>query len=155
MRALGAVPQVMAFSELYQALQSGVVDGCEGVPSNFYTQKTYEVQKHTTISNHGHLAYAVIVNKKFWDGLPEDIRSTLDGAVRDATTYANAIANTENAQALEKMRASGKTTIYALTPDETNEWKKALMPVHLEMESRLGKSTIDAVYKAAGFVAAK
>src|SRR5882724_10813405 len=86
MRALGAIPQVMAFSELYQALQSGVVDGTEGVPSNFYTQKTYEVQKHTTISNHGHLAYAVIVNKKFWDGLPVDIRTTLEGAVRDATT---------------------------------------------------------------------
>jgi C4-dicarboxylate-binding protein DctP len=155
MRALGANPQVMAFSELYQALQSGVVDGCEGVPSNFYTQKTYEVQKHTTISNHGHLAYAVIVNKKFWDGLPADIRTALDGAVKDATTYANAIAATENATALEKMRASGKTTIYTLTADETNEWKKALMPVHQEMEARLGKSTVEAVYKASGFVAPK
>jgi C4-dicarboxylate-binding protein DctP len=155
MRALGANPQVMAFSELYQALQSGVVDGCEGVPSNFYTQKTYEVQKHTTISNHGHLAYAVIVNKKFWDGLPADIRTTLDGAVKDATTYANAIAATENVQALEKMRASGKTTIYTLTTDETNEWKKALMPVHKEMESRLGKATVDAVYQASGFVLPK
>jgi C4-dicarboxylate-binding protein DctP len=155
MRALGAVPQVMAFSELYQALQSGVVDGCEGVPSNFYTQKTYEVQKHTTISNHGHLAYAVIVNKKFWDGLPADVRGTLEGALRDSTTYANAIAETENATSLEKMRASGKTTIYALTPDESAEWKRALTPVHHEMESRLGKPTIEAVYKAAGFVAAK
>jgi C4-dicarboxylate-binding protein DctP len=155
MRALGAVPQVMAFSELYQALQSGVVDGCEGVPSNFYTQKTYEVQKHTTISNHGHLAYAVIVNKKFWDGLPADVRGTLETALRDSTTYANAIAETENATSLEKMRASGKTTIYALTPDESAEWKRALTPVHHEMESRLGKPTIDAVYKAAGFVAAK
>ncbi len=155
MRALGAIPQVMAFSELYQALQSGVVDGCEGVPSNFYTQKTYEVQKHTTISNHGHLAYAVIANKKFWDGLPADIRTTLEGAIRDATTYANAIADTENAQALEKMRASGKTTIYTLTPEEVNEWKTALTPVHREMESRLGKATIDAVYKAAGFKAPK
>jgi len=155
MRALGANPQVMAFSELYQALQSGVVDGCEGVPSNFYTQKTYEVQKHTTISNHGHLAYAVIVNKKFWDGLPADIRTTLDGAVKEATTYANAIAATENVQALEKMRASGKTTIYTLTTDETNEWKKALMPVHKEMESRLGKATVDAVYQASGFVLPK
>jgi C4-dicarboxylate-binding protein DctP len=155
MRALGANPQVMAFSELYQALQSGVVDGCEGVPSNFYTQKTYEVQKHTTISNHGHLAYAVIVNKKFWDGLPADIRTALDGAVKDATTYANAIAATENATALEKMRASGKTTIYTLTADETNEWKKALMPVHQEMEARLGKSTVEAVYKASGFVVPK
>ena len=155
MRALGAIPQVMAFSELYQALQSGVVDGTEGVPSNFYTQKIYEVQKHTTISNHGHLAYAVIVNKKFWDGLPADIRTALEGAMKDATTYANAIAATENAMALEKMRASGKTTIYTLTPAETNEWKKALMPVHKEMEARVGKATIDAVYKAAGFVAPK
>ena len=155
MRALGANPQVMAFSELYQALQSGVVDGCEGVPSNFYTQKTYEVQKHTTISNHGHLAYAVIVNRKFWEGLPADIRTLLEGAVTDASTYANAIASTENATALEKMRASGKTTIYTLTPDETNEWKKALMPVHKEMEARLGKATVEAVYKASGFVAPK
>jgi len=155
MRALGAIPQVMAFSELYQALQSGVVDGTEGVPSNFYTQKIYEVQKHITLSNHGHLAYAVIVNKPFWDGLPADIRTTLSGAMKEATTYANAIAATENAQALDKIKASGKTTIYTLTTAETNEWKKALMPVHKEMESRVGKATIDAAYKAAGFVAPK
>jgi C4-dicarboxylate-binding protein DctP len=155
MRALGAIPQVMAFSELYAALQSGVVDGTEGVPSNFYTQKIFEVQKHITISNHGHLAYAVIVNKKFWDGLPADVRTALTGAIKDATTYANAIASTENADALEKIKASGKTTVYTLTAAETNEWKKALMPVHKEMEARVGKPTIDAVYKAAGFVAPK
>ena len=100
MRSLGGLPQVMAFSELYQGLQSGVVDGTEGVPSNFYTQKIYEVQKHMTLSYHGHLAYAVIVNKKFWDGLPADIRTILEGAIRDATTYANAIAATDNNVAL-------------------------------------------------------
>ena len=155
MRALGAIPQVMAFSELYQALQSGVVDGTEGVASNFYTQKTYEVQKFTTISNHGHLAYAVIVNKKFWDGLPEDIRTILDGCVKDATTYANALAASENAMALDKIKASGKTLVYTPTVAEINEWKKALMPVHQEMASRVGQSTVDAVYKAAGFVAPK
>jgi C4-dicarboxylate-binding protein DctP len=152
MRALGAIPQVMAFSELYQALQSGVVDGTENVPSNFYTQKIYEVQKHMTLSNHGHLAYAVIVNKKFWDGLPADARKILELSIRDATVYANAIAATENAQALERIRASGKTTIYTPTPAEIDEWRKALMPVHQEMESRVGKATIEAVYQAAGFV---
>ena len=155
MRALGAIPQVMAFSELYQALQSGVVDGTEGVPSNFYTQRIFEVQKHISMSNHGHLAYAVIVNKKFWDGLPADIRGTLEVAMKDASTYANAIAQTENALALDKIKASGKSSIYTLTDAETNEWKKALMPVHKEMESRVGKATIDAVYKAAGFTAPK
>ncbi|MEP7103005.1 MAG: TRAP transporter substrate-binding protein [Burkholderiales bacterium] len=155
MRALGAIPQVMAFSELYQGLQSGVVDGTEGVPSNYYTQKIFEVQKDMTISHHGHLAYAVIVNKKFWDGLPADIRTILEGAVKDATTYANAIAATENATALDKIKASGKTNVYTLTDAEKNEWKKALMPVHQEMEARVGKATVDAVYKAAGFVAPK
>jgi C4-dicarboxylate-binding protein DctP len=155
MRALGAIPQVMAFSELYQALQSGVVDGTEGVPSNFYTQKIFEVQKHMTLSNHGHLAYALIVNKKFWDGLPADIRTQLEGAVKDSTTYANAIATTENAAALQSIKASGKTTVYTPTPAETLEWKKALMPVHKEMESRVGKATVEAAYKATGFTAPK
>ena len=155
MRALGAIPQVMAFSELYQALQSGVVDGTEGVASNFYTQKVYEVQKHMTISNHGHLAYAVIVNKKFWDGLPADLRTVLESCIKESTTYANAIASTENMQAMDKIKASGKTTVYTLTAAESAEWKKALMPVHKEMESRVGKATIEAAYKAAGFVPAK
>ena len=155
MRALGAIPQVMAFSELYQALQSGVVDGTEGVPSNFWTQKIFEVQKHITLSNHGHLAYAVIINKKFYDGLPADLRGIVDGAIKDATTYANAIASTENATSLERIKASGKTTLYTPTAAEITEWKKALMPVHKEMESRVGKDTIAAAYKAASFVAPK
>jgi len=155
MRALGALPQVMAFSELYQGLQSGVVDGCENTPSNMYTQKLYEVQKHTTVSLHGHISYAVVVNKKFWDGLPSDIRTTLEGCMKDATTYANAIADTENQQALEKIKASGKTTVYVLTPEEKEEWKKAMFVVHKEMAERVGKDTIQAVYKAAGFVVPK
>ena len=155
MRALGANPQVLAFSEVYQALQTGVVDGTENPPSNMYTHKMHEVQKYVTVSNHGYLGYAVIVNKKFWDGLPADIRTTLAGAMKDATTYANAIAATENTVSLDKIKASGKSTIYTLTADETNEWKKALMPVHKEMEARVGKPTIAAVYKAAGFVAPK
>jgi C4-dicarboxylate-binding protein DctP len=155
MRSLGALPQVMAFSELYQGLQSGVVDGCENTPSNVYTQKLHEVQKNTTITNHGHIAYAVVVNKKFWDGLPADIRTLLEGAMKDATTYANAIADTENIQSLDKIRASGKSAVYALTPAEVEEWKKAMYPVHKEMEDRIGKDTILTIYKGAGFVIPK
>ena len=108
MRALGASPQVMAFSEVYQALQTGVVDGTENPPSNFYTQKMHEVQKYLTLSNHHYLAYGVIVNKKFWDGLPPDIRKTLEGAMADATQYADDIAKKENEDALEAVRKSGQ-----------------------------------------------
>ena len=153
MRALGATPQVMPFSELYQALQSGVVDGTEGVPSNLYTQRIHEVQKHISLSRHGHLAYALIINKKFYDGLPSDLRALLDGAVRDASDYANAIAQAENAQALEKIRASGRTTLHSLSASEVQQWKRALMPVHREMGERIGQATVEAAYRAAGFVA--
>ena len=147
MRALGANPQVLAFSEVYQALQTGVVDGTENPPSNMYTQKMHEVQKHVTLSNHGYLGYAVIVNKKFWDGLPADIRTGLEQAMRDATTYEKAIAQRDNDLAMEAIKKTGKTTIYSLTPKEQAEWRKVLLPVQKEMEGRIGKELIGAINK--------
>lgn len=151
MRALGANPQVMAFSEVYQALQTGVVDGTENPPSNLYTQKMHEVQKFLTISDHGYLGYAVIVNKKFWDGLPADIRTTLDGAMKDATKFANDIARKENDDAIEAVKKSGKTQIIALGAEEKKAWKKALVKVHQESEARVGKDLIQSIYKETGF----
>ena len=147
MRALGAMPQVMAFSEVYQALQTGVVDGTENTPSNIYTQKTHEVQKYLTVSNHGYIGYAVIVNAKFWNGLPPDIRSTLEGAMRDATRYANAVSQQDNDNALAQIKASGKTEIITLDDKQRAAWRRALLPVHKEMEGRVGKDLIDAIHK--------
>lgn len=145
MRALGANPQVLAFSEVYQALQTGVVDGTENPPSNMYTQKMHEVQKHLTVSNHGYLGYAVIVNKKFWDGLPADVRGQLEQAMRDSTTFEKAIAQRDNDLALEAIRKAGKTTIYNLTPQEQTAWRTALQPVQRQMESRIGKDLIQSI----------
>jgi C4-dicarboxylate-binding protein DctP len=141
-RALGAIPQVMAFSDVYQALQTGVVDGTENPPSNMYTQKMYEVQKHATISNHGYLGYAVIVNKNFWDKLPADIRAGLEKAMAEATTYANNISEQENEGAIVEMKKSGKTMFYELTAQEQAAWRTALEPVTDEMASRVGKALI-------------
>jgi len=151
MRALGAIPQVMAFSEVYQALQTGVVDGTENPPSNLYTQKMYEVQKYLTLSDHHYLGYAVIANKKFWDGLPADIRKTLEECMVETTKHVNEIAKKDNDDALEAVRKSGKTEIITLTPEEKREWKKALIKVHKENESRIGKDLIESIYKTTGF----
>jgi C4-dicarboxylate-binding protein DctP len=141
-RALGAIPQVMAFSDVYQALQTGVVDGTENTPSNMYTQKMHEVQKHATISNHGYIGYAVIVNKKFWDGLPADIRQGLEKAMAEATKYTNDISEQENEQAMVEMKKSGKTTFYELTAQQQAAWRRVLEPVTEEMASRVGKDLI-------------
>lgn len=151
MRAVGALPQVMAFSEVYQALQTGVVDGTENPPSNLYTQKMFEVQKNVSITDHGYLGYAVITNKKFWDELPADVRGQLEKAMEEATTYANKIAKEENDSSMAKVKASGKSDVYTPTPQERMALKKAMIKVHKEMESRIGADTLREVYKETGF----
>jgi C4-dicarboxylate-binding protein DctP len=155
MRALGSLPQKMAFSEVYQALQTGVVDGTENPPSNLYTQKMHEVQKYVTLSDHGYLGYAVIVNKKFWDGLPADIRQQLESALEQATRYANQIAKVENDNALAEVKKSGKSEIIALNAEQKKAWKKALVKVHEQMGDRIGKDLIQSIYKETGFDPAK
>lgn len=154
-RQLGGVPQVMAFSEVYTALQQGVVDGGENSVSNIYTQKMHEVQKHLTISDHGYLTYAVIVNRKFWEGLPADIRSALEGAMKDATRYERAIAAKDNADALALVRQAGTTEVYVLPEAERTEWKKALLPVQQEFEPVIGRDLILAVQAVAAQVQAE
>src|SRR2546425_312114 len=88
-RTLGSIPQVMGFGEVYQALQTGVVDGQENTWSNIYTQKMHEVQKYITNSNHGYIGYVVVTNKKFWDGLPADVRAACEKAMKEATEKGN------------------------------------------------------------------
>ncbi len=155
MRALGAIPQTMAASEVYQSLQTGVVDGTEGVPSGLYTQKLNEVSKYMTLSDHGHLAYAVIANRKFWDGLPLDVRTTLEGALKEAIEFGDAAAKQDNVDAVAAIRATGRTEITVLTPQQKEEWRQVLLPVHREVEGRIGKDLIEQVYKATGFGVSK
>lgn len=147
-RALGAIPQVMAFSEVYQALQTGVVDGQENTWSNMYTQKMHEVQKYITETNHGYIGYVVVVNKPFWDGLPADVRGQLEKAMKDATVYANEISEKENQEARVDIVKAGKSQILTPTGAELAAMRKAMEPIYHDMEKRVGKQTIDDVLKA-------
>jgi C4-dicarboxylate-binding protein DctP len=151
MRSLGVLPQVMAFSEVYQALQTGVVDGTENPPSNLYTQKMHEVQKYVRMSDHGYLGYAVITNKKFWDGLPADVRGQLEQAMAEATDYANKIAKDDNDAAIEAVKKSGKSEVFTPAAAEKAAMKKALIKTHDEVAARVGKDLIQSIYKETGF----
>ncbi|MFD1625498.1 TRAP transporter substrate-binding protein [Azospirillum griseum] len=151
MRALNALPQVLAFSEVYQALQTGVVDGQENPFSNIYTQKFHEVQKALTVTNHGYHGYLLLTNKRFWDELPVELRGVLTTAIKDSTAYFNSIAKQDDDAALDAIRKSGKTDIVELTPQEKAGLKKALLPVHKMMAARVGDGLIKSIYKATGF----
>src|SRR5690606_23025728 len=110
----------------------------------------HEVQSHATISNHGYLGYAVIVNKTFWEGLPDDVRGNLEKAMAEATTYANSISQEENDMAMEAMKAAGKTEFHEMTDEERAEWYEILKPVHEEMSGRIGEDLLQKVYDTLG-----
>ena len=146
-RVLGSIPQIMAFSEVYQALQTGVVDGCENTASNYLTQKFHEVQKHITVSYHAHLQYAVIVNSKFWNGLPTDIRGQLDKAMAEASDYTNSIAVKENEDALTEIKKTGATTLHYMTDDQRKAWQTAMAPTYKWAKGRVGGEVLDLLAK--------
>jgi C4-dicarboxylate-binding protein DctP len=150
-RILGAAPRVMAFADLSQALQAGWVEASENTPSNFYTQRIHESQRHMTLSYHNRLSYTVLVNRKFWEELSPELREQLEGAMRDATVYVNGLAATKNREALAAMRASGKTQLHEVSPAQLAQLRQLLAPVHRSMAARIGRATLDEVYQAAGF----
>jgi C4-dicarboxylate-binding protein DctP len=147
-KALGANPQKMAFSEVYQALQTGVVDGQENTWSNIYSQKFHEVQKTIAETNHGVIDYMVVANAKWWDGLPPDIKKGLSEAMAEATTYANKLADDLNEADKKKIADANKAKIQKLSKEELAQWKKAMEPVWKKFEPDIGADLIEAAQKS-------
>ena len=147
-KAIGANPQKLAFSEVYSALQTGVVDGQENTWSNMYTQKFYEVQKYITETNHGVVDYMVIVNAPWWEKLPADVKKGLNEAMVESIKYGNKVAAEENNVARQKIIDSKQTEVIKLTKDEVNAWREPMKPVWKKFEGEIGKDVIDAATKA-------
>lgn len=143
-KAVDANPLKLAFAEVYQALQTGVVDGAENPWSNIYSQKFHEVQKYITESNHGLLDYMVITNASFWDGLPADVRTELDKIMVEVTQAVNVSAGKINDEQRQKIIDSGKSEVLKLKPEELAAWRKAMEPVWKKFEGDIGADVIKA-----------
>ncbi|MEO7335803.1 MAG: TRAP transporter substrate-binding protein [Caldimonas sp.] len=147
-RALGANPQKLAFSEVYQALQTGVVDGQENTWSNIYSQKMHEVQKTIAVTNHGVIDYMVITNAKWWSGLPADVRGGLEKAMAEATRHANALADELNERDRKRIADAGKAKIQPLTKEDVAAWRKVMEPVWKKFEGEIGNDLIQSALKS-------
>jgi len=147
-RALGANPQKMAFSEVYQALQTGVVDGQENTWSNIYSQKFFEVQKTIAETNHGVIDYMVITNAGWWNKLPADVRDGLSKAMAEATAHANKLAQELNERDMKRIAEAGKAKIQKLSKDDVAAWRKAMHPVWKKFEGDIGADLIQAAQKS-------
>lgn len=144
--ALGANPVPMPFSEVYSALEQGVIDGQENTLSNIYTQKMHEVQKYMTISNHGYLGYAVITNNTFWEGLPDDVREQIKKALDETTQWVRENGQRLNEEELEKIKAAGTLEeIHILTEEEKKAWMEATSVVYDQFKDEVGEDLINAV----------
>jgi C4-dicarboxylate-binding protein DctP len=110
----------------------------------------HEVQKYATVTNHGYIGYVVVVNKKFWDGLPPDIREQCAKAMKEATDFGNNQSAKENDEALDEIKKSGRTEIITLTAEQNEAMRKAMMPVYKEVANRVGQPLIDEFLKETG-----
>jgi C4-dicarboxylate-binding protein DctP len=151
MDALGAVGLKLPFSEVYNALEQGVVDGQENTASNIYTKKFHEVQKYLSFSNHGYLGYAVIMNQKFWDGLPKDVQKTISKIMKEVTAEerkkALELDKEQGALIRDYAKQSGKLQIFDLTPAQMKELQAAMKPVHDKFADVVPTKWINAVKK--------
>jgi len=146
--AVGGNPQKIAFAEVYQALQSGVVDGTENPWANTYTKKFHEVQKYIMDSDHGVLDYLVVTNAVWWDGLPANVRKGLNEAMVESIKFGNKVAYEEAANFRQKVIDDKKTEVLPLTRAQQNKWRKAMAPVWKQFEAEIGRDAIFAALKA-------
>ncbi|VTU07915.1 TRAP dicarboxylate transporter subunit DctP [Actinobacillus indolicus] len=147
-KALRAIPRKMAFGEMYQGLQTGVVNGAENPYSNIYSQKIHEVQKFITESNHGLLSYMVIVNTKFWNEIPADIRTELTKILDEVSVEVNKQSHDLNQGDKQKIIDSGASTIVTLTPEQREQWREMVKPVWKQFEDAIGADLIKAAEAA-------
>jgi C4-dicarboxylate-binding protein DctP len=147
-KAVGGNPQKLAFSEVYQALQTGVVDGAENPWSNIYTKKFYEVQKDIMESNHGVLDYMVIANAAWWKQLPADVRKALNTAMVESIKYGNKVAEDEAAGYRQKVIDAKKAEVLTMRKEDLAKWRAAMKPVWKKFEPEIGKDILDAAQKA-------
>ncbi|AEB59433.1 TRAP transporter substrate-binding protein [Ectopseudomonas mendocina] len=147
-KAVRANPRKMSFAEVYQGLQTGVVNGTENTWSNYYSQKVHEVQKYMTESDHGLIDYMVITNTKFWKGLPDDVRSELETIMAEVSVEVNKQADDLNRKAKQDIAKAGTTEIIELTPQQRAEWREAMRPVWKKFEQEIGAELIQAAEKS-------
>lgn len=148
MRALGAKPVTLPFSETRRALQSGVVDGTENPVSNFWTQNMQAVQRDLSLTQHGYLGYAVVAHQRFWMNLPAADRTLVQQALREALVFGNSIADAHNDKALAALHVTGSTRIHTPTAAQRLRFKAAVMPVHADLARRIDPAWLDAVREA-------
>jgi C4-dicarboxylate-binding protein DctP len=150
MRALGATPVTLSFSQAREALRRQIVQGTENPLSNFWTQRMDRVQSDLSLTQHAYLGYAVITSQRFWHSLTEADRRLLAQALREALAYGNQIADQQSDKALIALRRAESTQVHTLSPAQRSSLRAAVQPVYEQLSLRIGPAWLNDVQRALG-----
>jgi C4-dicarboxylate-binding protein DctP len=140
----GAETTPMAFAEVFTGLQQGVVDGQYNPYSNIESQQFYTVQNYLTVSNHGYLIYPLVINREFFESLPDDLQQVVTEAADEASTYVGEIAEEDNQDARRIIEESGEIEFIELSAEERQAFKDEVVPsVWNEFSEDIGQDVID------------
>ncbi|MBO1004411.1 TRAP transporter substrate-binding protein [Pseudogracilibacillus auburnensis] len=138
---LGANPQPYAFGELYSALQQNIFDGMQTTGQLIESSKVFEVQKYMTIMDHSFTAEALIMNKDFYESLPEELQAVLDEAGAAFTEHERQVSKERDEKAIEFLKENLEVNV--LSDEAKAEIIEALQPVYEKYEAEIGQELVD------------
>lgn len=145
---IGVVGIPMPFKRVTDAILEGLVKGQENAWSNIYSRKIHELHKYFTEIQHSFLGYMVVTNFDFWDGLPSDIRASLEEILAEVTVEVNRLARDQAEGDRRKVIETGEVQIITPSSEEVALWREAMMPVWKQFDGEIGKEVIDAAVEA-------
>jgi tripartite ATP-independent transporter DctP family solute receptor len=143
--ALGAATMPMPVSELYTALQLGVVEGQENPLNTIYSQKFYEVQKYVALTGHMVMNLVLVTNEKFFQSLSPELRQLFIKTMQDAGDYESDIQLGMNKKNLQDLKDKGMT----VTVVNKAEFAERTKDAWKEFEPVFGKGFYEKVAEAA------
>lgn len=144
-RLLGGEPVAVSFDHVYRALEQHEFDGQENTISNIYSKSFYKFQPYITISNHGYLGYAVMMNQAFWDHLPKDIQQKITEAMAEATQWNLQESKAQNERELQQLKRREDVFLYRLSEEEKRKWEQKFAPLYEEFAKRFGARLLDEI----------
>lgn len=145
--AVGAAATTMAYSELFTALQQGVVDAQENPVGNVKLSGFGEVQKYIIKTDYIYDPLPLLVSKKVWDKMDASAQEIIKQAAVEAVKYEREYCYKYDDDILKEYETNGKNTVIYLTPEEREEFRKAAKPVYDKYANIIGADVIAEVQK--------
>lgn len=136
---LGSSTVVTTFNDLYNELTTDSISGQENTLSNIYSKGYYKFHPHITLSNHGILSYAIVMNQDFWASLSSEEQTIITESLDEIRVWQHEKAIALNEQNLQTLKQIEGVSINTLTAEQREAWQQQIEPIYDDYATRLNK----------------